>query len=432
MKAKLFLSALTLSAVMTTFVACDKDEPYGDSSKVVESEVVDPGMAEDVTTVDNGTEGTSLSYESWIVVYQRFADGSTSSPGTRAAFSGNKISVMLESEITNISATTEVSSFELAENVGEISYRELGSHPYPSQQFVTVMDSAVVYTVDRGAFTIEFVLPYQAAIYDDGITKVTMPYHKYANVQDKGGTMSDLEDETESGIMYQRKLYQHSISAEFNGKQYTVTADVVLKREQKEDVLLSKRVVDEGVELVSYDLENKTGVSRSWIEVEEIWSESGTKTVTKEVLLNNGLSDESSAAFRLFVNKQVSFSSLVVGERTESVSDYGERDDEYFSIKRNFWVSRFPISTTEDESARPANYNLMLTYETAVYSDEYITHEMPHLSFENAQCNIQQAGDWEQSSSSSFSMMIDISSKVSFGEINYSFKETGDVYYGLP
>ena len=121
----------------------------------------------------------------------------------------------------------------------------------------------------------------------------------------------------------------------------------------------------------------------------------------------------------------------MVGERKEEVSDYGERNDEHFSIKRNLWVSRFPISTSEDESAQPVNYNLMLTYETAVYSDEYITYEMPYLSFENAQCDIQQAGDWEKSSSSSLSMMIYISSNVSFGEINYSFKTTGDVYYRL-
>lgn len=57
MKTKLFLSALTLGAMMTTFVACDKEEPYVDPGKVIESEVVDPGTAEEVEETDNGTEG---------------------------------------------------------------------------------------------------------------------------------------------------------------------------------------------------------------------------------------------------------------------------------------------------------------------------------------------------------------------------------------
>ena len=61
--------------MMTTFVACDKEEPYVDPGKVIESEVVDPGTAEEVEETDNGTEGISLSYESWIVVHQVFADG---------------------------------------------------------------------------------------------------------------------------------------------------------------------------------------------------------------------------------------------------------------------------------------------------------------------------------------------------------------------
>ena len=75
----------------------------------------------------------------------------------------------------------------------------------------------------------EFVLPYQAAVYDDGITKVTMPYHKYTDVRDNGGELSDLESVTENGVTYLRKLYKHSIVADFNGKSYTVNAEIVLR-----------------------------------------------------------------------------------------------------------------------------------------------------------------------------------------------------------
>ena len=92
--------------------------------------------------------------------------------------------------------------------------------------------------------------------------------------------------------LYQRKLYKHSITAEFNGKAYTVNAEVVLRKELVGDYLVSRKVVDEGVELVSYDLSAKTGVSKSWIKIEENWSQSGIKTLTKEVLLYNGLPEE--------------------------------------------------------------------------------------------------------------------------------------------
>lgn len=91
MRTKLFLSALMLGAMMTTFVACDKDEPYVDPDKVIESEVINPGTAEDVTEKENGTEGMSLSYETWIVVHQVFGDGSTSKPATRASESDSTV-----------------------------------------------------------------------------------------------------------------------------------------------------------------------------------------------------------------------------------------------------------------------------------------------------------------------------------------------------
>lgn len=428
MKTKLFLSALTLGAMMTTFVACDKEEPYVDPGKVIESEVVDPGTAEEVEETDNGTEGISLSYESWIVVHQVFADGSTSQPQTRtgaSASAGNKISVVSESRLTDVSAVADVSGFELNEAVSKIDYRELGSAKHETQSFVTIIDSATVYTVDYGIFAVEFVLPYQAAVYDDGITKVTMPYHKYTDVRDNGGELSDLESVTENGVTYLRKLYKHSIVADFNGKSYTVNAEIVLRKEQKGDYLLSQKVVGEGVELVSYDLTAKTGVSKSWITIEETWSESGTKEVKKEVLLYNGLPDEPSAMFQLPVDKEVSFSSLKLGDLETSVSEYGKRSEDGFKVTKHLLISAWPVTSSEDESAN-RNYSFRVTYETAVYSDEYITYEMPYLSFDNAKCSISQISDWQADTRFS-SMFVSFSSSICLEEQKYNFIEEGEI-----
>ena len=430
MKTKLFLSALALGAMMTTFVARDKDEPYVDPDKVIESEVVDPGTAEEVEETDNGTEGISLSYESWIVVHQVFADGSTSQPQTRtgaSASTGNKISVILESRLTDVSTTAEVSDFKLGEAVNSIDYRELGSDKHATQPFVTVIDSATVYTVDYGVFAVEFILPYQTAVYDDGVTKVTMPYHKYGDIRDNGGVLSDLESVTEDGVTYLRKLCKHSIEADFNGKSYTVNAEIVLRKVQKGDYLLSKQVVDEGVELVSYDLTAKTGVSKSWIKIEETWSESGIKEVKREVLLYNGLPNEPSAMFQLSVDKEVSFSSLKLGNLETFVSEYGERDEDGFKVTKHLLTNAWPVTSSEDEDAN-RNYSFRVTYETAVYSDEYITYEMPYLSFDNARCSIGQISEWQADTRFS-SMFVSFSSSICLEEQKYDFVEEGEIRY---
>lgn len=433
MRTKLFLSALMLGAMMTTFVACDKDEPYVDPDKVIESEVINPGTAEDVTEKENGTEGMSLSYETWIVVHQVFGDGSTSKPATRASESdsyGNKISVILENTMTHVSATTDVSDFEMKEAVDAVTYRELGSARYPKQQFVTVIDSATVYTVDRGLFTVEFVLPYQVAVYDDGVTKVTMPYHKYSDIKDNGGEISDLENEVSADKTYQRKLYKHSITAEFNGKAYTVNAEVVLRKELVGDYLVSRKVVDEGVELVSYDLSAKTGVSKSWIKIEENWSQSGIKTLTKEVLLYNGLPEEDYRGFSLSVNAKVSYSSLVLGDSKSKTSVYGERKEDNFAIINYLKDYQIPVTSSEDSGAN-CNFVFGTTFEKAVYSDGDLEYEMPSLSYSEAHFTMSLVQDWYYRNGNTKETIMDLrfTGGVSFGEVEYDFSDNGQVIF---
>lgn len=432
MKTKNILSLLALSAMMTVFAACSEDEPYVDPDKVIESEVVDPGVAEEVTEVNNGTEGTSLSYESWIVVHQVFADGSTSKPqnGTRATRSssdGNKISVLLSNTIANVSLTLEVSDFTLnEEGLPGVDYRELGSKRHATQPFVTVVDSAMVYTVDRGTFAVEFVLPYQVAVYDDGITKVVMPYHKYSELKDKGGSLSDMENAGINGKNYQRKLYKHEISVAFNGKEYTVNAEIVLIRELREDYLVSQKVVDSGVELVSYDTDAKTGVSKSWIKLEETWSESGVKTVTKEILLNNGPSDKSYRGFSIETVNKVSFASLTVGEVSvsetleETKTDGGMRVSQY---------NRLYCLPVKCESGESGTYFLGVVYETAVYSKDGFEYEMPSLKYSDADIRMTLAKDWYTRDDGREVMDVVFNTSVSFDKAVYSYSGNGQVVY---
>ncbi len=433
MKTKNILSLLALSATMMFFAACSEDnEPYADPDKVIESEVVDPGVAEEVTEVNNGTEGTSLSYESWIVVHQVFADGSTSKPqgGTRAARSssgGNKISVLLSNTIANSSSTLEVSDFTLnAEGVPGVDYRELGSNRHETQSFVTVVDSAMVYTVDRGLFAVEFILPYQVAVYNDGITKVTMPYHKYSELRDNGGSLSDLDNAEVNGKVYQRKLYKHEISVAFNGKEYAVSAEIVLMKEQQEDYLVSQKVVDSGVELVSYDINARTGVSKSWIKLEENWSVSGVKTVTKEVLLYNSDAEYGYRGFILNVSEKVPFTSLVVGDLSENVSLEGNRTEGDFTVSQYTRDYKFPVSL---ENGTNSSYLWGVAYETAVYTKDGLNYEMPSLQYSATEVVMTLEKDWYTTDERAEVMDVKFTAYVSFDKAVYDYSGTGQVIY---
>ena len=432
MKTKSILSALVLSTVMTLFVACSKEsEFFADPDQVIKSEVVDPGTAEEVTAVSNGTEGTSLSYESWIVVSQLFADGSTSKaqPKTRASSSaeGNKISVQLTNNIENYSSIFEVKSFELSDGVSATDYRELAVNKHAVQKFVSVIDSALVYTVNRGAFAIEFVLPYQVAVYNDGVTKVVMPYHKYSEIRDNGGSLFDLDNSKENGKNYLQKLYKHSLTVVFNGKEYAVNAEVVLKKELKDDYLVSQKVVDSGVELVSYDLEKKTGVSKSWIKIEETWSESGTKTVTKEVLLKNMPSEYSYVNFSLGAKSKIAFADLVIGSPEYSDALDRSRTEGDMTINTYERIYRLNVKSTANEGV---NYVFGVMYEKAVYAKNGFEYEMPALQYSGADIAVSLKKDW-YSQENHEQMDLQFVSTIGFGKVSYVYSAIGYVlYYG--
>ena len=262
-------AAMLTGSVM--FTSCNKDEDFG-VPEVIESEVLDEGVAAEVTE-EVGTEGTQLSYESWIVVKGQ----------TRAAFE-NKISVILNNMLNNVSQEIEVESWESGE--AKISYAFESADSRKNGDFVTITDSVMICTVSYPNFAFDYELPYQVAVYDDGVTRQIMPYHKYENIVDNGCSLSDLEDVVENGVTYKHKLCSHSITVTFNKKEYTVSSEVVLKKAQKgEDKLLASKVVDEGLDFTV--LGNWSGKSVSWILIEQTWSESGIKQVRKEVTLNN-------------------------------------------------------------------------------------------------------------------------------------------------
>ena len=256
---------------MTMMTSCSKDD-Y-ELPEVIESEVYDEGEAGEVRA-EVGTEGTQLSYESWIMVRGI----------TRASFD-NKVSVTLNNAFNNVDSVIEVGSFNLGECCTELVYEAANSR---RQNFVTVTDSLLMYKVTFDVFSFSYDLYHEIGIYDDGITRQTMPYHPIRNVRDNGYTLTDLdfiiEDNGEGEqVVYLRKRFDHSVSLDFNGKTYTLTAKIELRLYAgAHPAVVSSRLIASGIRDVKNEL--WTGTYTSWAEVEHRYSDGsiGNKTYTIE------------------------------------------------------------------------------------------------------------------------------------------------------
>ncbi len=219
---------------MTTLVSCSEDDEL--LPEVVESEVYDEGVAEDVTA-EVGTEGTRLSYESWIMVKGI----------TRANFD-NRVSVTLNGQFGDVSAVCPVNYWDIG------SYETIISRETADQYtdgFVTVTDSVLVYTVSFNEFSFSYRLNYDVAVYDDGATRQVMPYHYYSNLVDKGGTLETADSYVDGDYAYARRIYRHSISVEFGGQTYDLQAEVTLRRllgPANEPYILNSTVLAKSVE----------------------------------------------------------------------------------------------------------------------------------------------------------------------------------------
>ena len=256
---------------MTMMTSCSKDEPL--LPEVIESEVYDEGEAGEVRA-EVGTEGTQLSYESWIMVRGI----------TRASFD-NKVSVTLNNAFNNVDSVIEVGSFNLGECRTELVYEAANSR---RQDFVTVTDSLLMYKVTFDVFSFSYDLYHEIGIYDDGITRQTMPYHPIRNVRDNGYTLTDLdfiiEDNGEGEqVVYLRKRFDHSISLDFNGKTYTLTAKIELRLYAgAHPAVVSSEIVNSGIGNIEHNL--WTSRYTSWVEVKHRYSDGsiGNKTYTIE------------------------------------------------------------------------------------------------------------------------------------------------------
>lgn len=374
--------AAVLAGVTCTSCSSDDDPVVPPVPEVVESEVLESGCSDDVSET-SGTEGTSLSYESWIYVRQ-----------TTRATSENKISVTLFNRFNNLVQEAEVADFNFGEPKEEISYRVSDSRV--EQNYVTVTDSVMVYGLTyANGFKLEYELMFETPEYNDGVTRQMMPYHKVERIIDNGTNVSAMENETQNGKTYYRKLLQNSITVVYNGRNYDVAASVVVRSEiPAEDVLLSSEKVNEGLEFVSSDVENAAGVYRSWIEVEQNWSESGKKTVKKEVLLNHNVKFPNNVSMRDLDYKLSNWDNFSVKQTiVEPEINYG---DIFEGVVVNEWKNGISIRVTKSDAADfRVNSYVTCVEERAVYKDDKLSCDFPYPEFSALDVSFVNVHDWQ-------------------------------------
>lgn len=385
MKTKKFWFVMAAAVILTGMVctSCNSDDDpiVPPVPEVVESEVLDSGCSSDVAE-NSGTEGTSLSYESWIYVRQ-----------TTRATSDAKISVTLFNRFNNLVQEAEVTDFDFGTPESDISYRFADSRT--EQNFVTVTDSVLVYGLTyANGFRLEYELMFETPEYNDGVTKQQMPYHKIENITDNGMTLSGMDNQTVDGKEWHRKLLRHSITVSFNGRQYEVAASVVVRSEvPAEDVLLSSSKVDEGLELVSTDAENASGTYRSWLKVEQNWSESGVKIVEKEVLLKYRMQFPMNSVERVVTEKYADLNNFSVENGVyETETTQGELADNV--AVDTYHISYFSRFVKNENTQVKVSAYFDSFEEKARYQDDKLNCEFPSYGFSEPQVSWKLVSSW--------------------------------------
>ena len=349
---------------MTMMTSCSKDD-Y-ELPEVIESEVYDEGRAEEVKA-KVGTEGTQLSYESWIMVRGI----------TRASFD-NKVSVTLNGKLKDVAAVCPVNHWEIGDYQATL-FREVFDQR--TEGFVTVTDSVLVYKLTFDEFSFEYRLNYEVPVYDDHVTRQVMPYYYYSNLKDNGGRLEKADSYVDGDMAYARRIYRHSISVDFGGQTYEVKAEVTLRRElgpAGEAYIVNSEVIDKSVEAkaegdgflstIMVKSQMSTGEEREEEYVAELPAISERYT-GEEVTFNGSISDLK----------------LVGTEVVETGRSY-EDGGEYVTLER----------ISEDCVLHYNGFDLKipLVHYGASFDNIVLQEEMAGVSFEGSEVHVTSA-DWD-------------------------------------
>lgn len=344
-----------------------------DNQQVVESKVLDKGLSNKVNTKQlSGTDetgkqisGTELSYESWIKVQTKTA------PKTRAGGNdGDVVTVLLKDVFHNTDSTITFNNkfFDIGDYTTDISYRVKGTR---QDGYVTITDSVMVYTVNFEDFSFEYELEYEVAVYDDGISRELMPYHKIQNLKDKGMEISKLESiNDESLTVFARRQIDHSISVDLNGETYTLKAKVILQMPYgtADEPYVKKS------ELLSSSYYTSGNRVHSELRLKRWWSDGQVKTETLDIQLNAYIDDYiGNVSFEGQLPENIELLSSSLGDVYETLDS----------------MSLMPYVTSEgyyrmfNISYSILDFGIKVYTDAAFYYDGYLQCNFPVPSFTN-------------------------------------------------
>ena len=360
------LSSIASALFLGTLLFTSCGDPWGiDNQDVVESQVLDRGLGDKVTQKQLPNSDTELTYESWIKVKTKTV------PKTRAGSDdGTVFTVLLKDVFHNTDTTLVIDNyyFDLGDYTTDVSYRTQGTC---RDGYTTVTDSVMVYTVSYNDFSFEYEIEYEVAVYDDGISRGTLPYHKIQNLRDNGVTIEKLESVHDQSLtVFARRQLNHSISVELDGETYTMKGKVILQTPF--DSAIEPYVKKS--ELLSTSYFTVGEYVHSELRVKQWWSDGQVKTETIDTQLY--------ASFDDFL-RSITFD-IVLPDNLEITSSYlGDVYELMQGVTLQKYVSSFIESRMFFVSYSFIDFGMKLERSIPRYYDGYTYREFATPEFKN-------------------------------------------------
>jgi len=358
MKKNLFILFIAAAAMMGSMLSCEKEDTG--LPEVIESEVLESGMDKKVTAVAEADGSTSLSYESWIMVRQITRSGD------------NRFSVMINNKLENVVKDIQVEDYNFGKGFGYPEYVLRGSS---QEGYVTRLDSVLRYTVKHDNFEFSYELPYEVPVYDDGVTRQTMPYYRYENIVDKGYKVTDMPSREVDGKAYACKLYEHYGEVTFNGEVYSFSAAITLMRylgPANQPYLLKSELVTAGTQPHPESLVSTIGVKHTW--------STGQETT-----------DEYSVALGGYIESQTLGYVTIHGYRNDLQQLSSSAED----IERNYLTAQGDyISCYRNRQKYSTVYNYLSVYVELVWDEGYFDDGLLQCRFPGAEITDVACGEY--------------------------------------
>ena len=327
------MPCILLASVMLYVASCSSDEPPAPVPKEVVDEWVDTNVTSKPLPGSSGTSsaGTEFSYKSRITLQKDASGGASYAParGPKNASSNDdveNITVTLHDVFHNLDTAIVVNSFDFGQPTSSITYTTNGQR---KEGNVTITDSVMHYNVNFGGFSFWYMLEYEVGIYDDGVNHIIMPYHKIKNLRDNGFSVEDMEfvlEPNSSGgkDVYLRKKIKHSITVEFNGEDYTLYGNVILKKLiGTHPCIVGSELIDKGIS----DIDNhpKRTSYTSWAKVKYQYSDNHTESKIHSAYMTGELSYNYEGAGISLTTTDIEFVSAIVADTgiSRNVSQIG-------------------------------------------------------------------------------------------------------------